>query len=152
MRVVALDLGGVTGFAWSDDGRVHPAQCGAWRVSRPKEARGARYARLAAELAALCHGHECSIGVEHVRSHGKGGALAAHAYGGYLATVERFAFESGFRLSLLGVPELKRYATGKGNASKADMLAFAQIRYGARLTSHDAADALHLLGYLLAQR
>lgn len=47
------------------------------------------------------------------------------------------------------VPTLKKYATGKGNASKEDMIETCQRRYNITPTDDNEADACHLFFYFI---
>ena len=68
---------------------------------------------------------------------------AAHL--GELGGVVRVAlYEAGVRILTVPPASLKRYATGKGNASKEDVLAAAIRRLGYQGSSTDEADALWL--------
>jgi Holliday junction resolvasome RuvABC endonuclease subunit len=89
------------------------------------------------------------VSFEEVRRHA--GVDAAHAYGGFLATLT--AWCEHHQIPYAGVPvgSIKRHATGKGNATKGDMIS------AVRALGHDPADdneadALALLHFALAQR
>ena len=88
---------------------------------------------------------------EEVRRHL--GTDAAHSYGGFWATLTAFCQEH--RIPFAGVPvaTIKRHATGKGNASKQQMISAAQHRgWSDKIDlSDDEADALALLQYARAE-
>jgi Holliday junction resolvasome RuvABC endonuclease subunit len=83
---------------------------------------------------------------EEVRRHV--GVDAAHAYGGFLATLT--AWCEHHQIPYRGVPvgTIKKHATGKGNASKDEMIA-AVIKRGFSPADDNEADALALLHWAL---
>jgi Holliday junction resolvasome RuvABC endonuclease subunit len=85
---------------------------------------------------------------EEVRCHL--GVDAAHVYGGLLATLT--AWCERHQIPYQGVPvgTIKRHATGKGNAGKAEVIA-AMKALGHPVTDDNEADALALLHWALAQ-
>ena len=85
---------------------------------------------------------------EEVRRHA--GVDAAHAYGGFLAHLT--AWCEHHQIPYQGVPvgTIKKHATGKGNASKEEMVAAAVARYQ-WVKDDNEADALALLGFAIAQ-
>jgi Holliday junction resolvasome RuvABC endonuclease subunit len=85
---------------------------------------------------------------EEVRRHL--GVDAAHVYGGLLATLT--AWCERHQIPYQGVPvgTIKRHATGKGNAGKAEVIA-AMKALGHPVTDDNEADALALLHWALAQ-
>lgn len=83
---------------------------------------------------------------EEVRRHA--GVDAAHAYGGFLAHLT--AWCEHHQIPYQGVPvgTIKKHATGKGNASKEEMVAAAVARYQ-WVKDDNEADALALLGFAM---
>ena len=73
---------------------------------------------------------------------------AAHAYGGFLATLT--AWCEHHQIPYQGVPvgTIKKHATGKGNAGKAEMVAAARNR-GHTPGDDNEADALALLHWAI---
>ncbi len=143
-RILALDLGTVTGWAACIDGRM---QSGTWTF-RPSryEGGGMRYVRFrhqVAEAHALL-GPFDAVYFEEVRRHA--GTDAAHVYGGLLATLTAWCEE--LRVPYQGVPvaTIKRHATGKGNADKAAMIA-AAVNRGWNPADDNEADALWILDW-----
>jgi len=86
---------------------------------------------------------------EEVRRHL--GVDAAHVYGGLLATLS--AWCEHHRIPYQGVPvgTIKRHATGKGNASKAEVIAALQAA-GHVVNDDNEADALAVMSWALAQQ
>ena len=161
--ILALDLGTTTGWALrSANGPV--AHGFVSFKSQRFEGGGMRYLRFGrwlADMLALSGQQSGSqtgsqtnltgIGAvyfEEVRRHL--GVDAAHVYGGLLATLT--AWCEHHQIPYQGVPvgTIKRHATGKGNAGKADVIA-AMKALGHPVTDDNEADALALLHWALAQ-
>ncbi len=86
-----------------------------------------RFRGWLAEVAALSDG-VARVVFEEVRAHA--GTDAAHIYGGFLAHLSAWCEERSIAYQGVPVATIKRYATGKGNADKAKMVAAIE---GARL-------------------
>lgn len=141
--VLALDLGTTTGWALrGPDGGITSATI-TFRPSR-FEGGGMRYLRFRSwlgELAALAGGLT-RIAFEEVRSHA--GTDAAHLYGGFLAHLSAWCEERGVAYEGVPVGTIKRFATGRGNADKAAMIAAMRAR-GFAPADDNEADAIALL-------
>ena len=141
--VLALDLGTTTGWALrGQDGRIASGTL-TFKPSR-FEGGGMRYLRFRRwidELARLAGGLG-RIVFEAVRAHA--GTDAAHIYGGFLGQLSAWCEER--RVPYEGVPvgTIKRFATGRGNADKAAMVAAMQAR-GYAPADDNEADAIALL-------
>lgn len=149
-NIIALDLGTTTGFAVSIAGDVTSGA----ELFKPQrfEGGGMRYLRFKRWLSTLKHMMDDSVQAvyfEEVRSHT--GVDAAHAYGGFMATLT--AWCEHHRIPYEGVPvgTIKKHATGKGNASKEAMLEAAKGR-GYQPTDDNEADALALLHWAMEHR
>ena len=157
--ILALDLGTTTGWALrSANGPV--AHGFVSFKSQRFEGGGMRYLRFGrwlADMLALSGSQTGSqanltgigaIYFEEVRRHL--GVDAAHVYGGLLATLT--AWCEHHQIPYQGVPvgTIKRHATGKGNAGKAEVIA-AMKALGHPVTDDNEADALALLHWALAQ-
>jgi Holliday junction resolvasome RuvABC endonuclease subunit len=79
---------------------------------------------------------------EQVRRHA--GTDASHAYGGWLAILSAWCEQNSIAYEGVPVGTIKRYATGKGNADKAAMIAAMRAR-GFAPADDNEADALALL-------
>jgi hypothetical protein len=141
--VLALDLGTTTGWALrGQDGSITSGTM-TFRPSR-FEGGGMRFLRFRgwlAEVAALSGG-VARIVFEEVRAHA--GTDASHIYGGFLATLTAWCEEHEVPYEGVPVGTIKRYATGKGNADKAKMVAAIQAR-GFAPADDNEADAIALL-------
>lgn len=161
--VLALDLGTLCGFAVGaadDSGKPSVVVRGSWDFSftaaekkanklppgrRHFDGGGARYAKFEARLAKL---HAAmpfeAIFFEEIRRHK--GVIAAQVHGGLLATMQAWADRQDPPVPYRGVTvqAIKSYATGKGNASKGEML-LAVERLGFPCDDDNEADAVALL-------
>ena len=81
---------------------------------------------------------------EEVRRHL--GTQAAHIYGGFKALLEQWCQERNIQMKGVGVGEIKKFWTGRGNAQKKDMEQEAERR-GFIVKDDNEADALALLHY-----
>ena len=141
--VLALDLGTTTGWALrGPDGGITSGTM-TFRPSR-FEGGGMRYLRFRGwlgEVAALSGG-VARIVFEEVRAHA--GTDAAHIYGGFLGTLTAWCEEHDVPYEGVPVGTIKRFATGRGNADKAAMIAAIEAR-GFRPVDDNEADAIALL-------
>ena len=148
--ILALDLGTTTGWALrGSDGAITSGSAG----FRPQRFEGGgmrflRFKRWLAELKDMTGGIH-ALYFEEVRRHVS--TDAAHAYGGFLATLT--AWCEHHQIPYQGVPvgTIKKHATGKGNASKDDVLS-AMRALGHAPTDDNEADALALLRWAIASQ
>lgn len=154
MRVIGLDLGSRTGFAWTDDSEVRIDQSGVMDFQlRHYEGGGLRLLRFDKFIAELLD-HDGTVLVYfeeviwRVGAHGPskgdlgpGAAIYGEFSGALMMACQRaeVAFEG------LKVGQIKKFATGRGNANKEEMVASAKREYGLATDSDDQADALHIL-------
>ena len=136
--IFALDLGTRLGWAIQrGDGTIfhgvenlHPF---------PKGPRAHRFAAFQAFLEM----HRVDMIVyEDIKRHA--GTAAAHMWGGFEAILLAHCLRNGIETAWLGVGEIKKHATGKGNAPKNDVIAAMQAR-GFKPEDDNDADALALL-------
>ena len=146
--VLALDLGTTTGWALqSRDGGITSGTI-TFKPTR-FEGGGMRFLRFKRWLTEIKQSGEINaVYFEEVRRHV--GVDAAHAYGGFLATLT--AWCEHHQIPYQGVPvgTIKKHATGKGNASKDEMVASARAR-GHAPADDNEADALALLHWAIEQ-
>ena len=141
--ILALDLGTTTGWALrTRDGAVTSGT----QSFRPQRFEGGgmrflRFKRWLTELKAHADGID-SLHFEEVRRHVS--TDAAHAYGGFLATLTSWCEHHQIPYQGVPVGTIKKHATGKGNASKDEMIT-AMRRLGHVPTDDNEADALALL-------
>jgi Holliday junction resolvasome RuvABC endonuclease subunit len=145
--ILALDLGSKTGWALRQtDGTV---TCGTVEFKPSRfEGGGMRFLRFKKWLNEV-NGFAVPIGYiafEEVRSHV--GVTAAHVYGGFLAHLSAWAEQHEIPYQGVPVGTIKRHVTGKGNASKAEVIE-AMRRKGHHPADDNAADALAILHWVL---
>jgi Holliday junction resolvasome RuvABC endonuclease subunit len=90
-----------------------------------------------------------SVVFEEVRAHA--GTLAAQVYGGFLAHLTAWCERQAVPYLGVSVATIKRHATGKGNASKDEVIA-AIRKLGFKPGDDNEADALALLDWAISQR
>ncbi len=141
--ILALDLGTATGWALGDRGLLVAAGTTSFKATR-FEGGGMRYLhfrRWLSQMHTLEHFSE--VVFEEVRRHL--GVDAAHAYGGFLATLQAWCEEKHMPYSARGVQAIKSHATGHANAGKDLMLKACLEWVGRELGSDNEADAIALL-------
>ena len=150
--LLALDLGTTTGWAIVDsaaagDRALVISGSQAFKPGR-FDGGGMRYLRFANWLDEVKGGHQIArVAFEEVRRHQ--GVDAAHAYGGFMATLTRWCESQDPKVPYEGVPvgTIKKLATGKGNADKAAVLKWARGE-GYSPVDDNEADALALLHWM----
>jgi Holliday junction resolvasome RuvABC endonuclease subunit len=141
--ILALDLGTTTGWALRGlDGTI----CSSSEAFKPQRFEGGgmrylRFKRWLTEIKQSCDGID-AVFFEEVRRHA--GVDAAHAYGGFMAHLT--AWCEHHKIPYQGVPvgTIKKHATGKGNASKDEMVGAMRQR-GFQPGDDNEADALAIL-------
>lgn len=141
--VLALDLGTSTGWALRTRDDHITSGTITFKSSR-FEGGGMRYLRFHGWLREMLDlaGPIDRIVFEEVRRHM--GTDAAHVFGGLLATLTSWAELNSIPYEGVPVGTIKRFATGKGNADKAAVIAAMQAR-GFHPADDNEADALALL-------
>jgi Holliday junction resolvasome RuvABC endonuclease subunit len=145
--ILALDLGTHTGWALTTrDGSITSGT----EHFKPQrfEGGGMRYLRFKRWLAEI---KQCSDGIdtvfmEEVRRHA--GVDAAHAYGGFLATLTSWCEHHQIPYQGVPVGTIKKFATGRGNAGKDEMIVAMRER-GHAVTDDNEADALAILHWAI---
>lgn len=143
MTILAIDPGTKCGYAFSA-GTAEVAGSGVWDL-KPKrmEGGGMRFARLRQYLTELHASVSLeAVYFEEVRAHK--GTDAAHIYGGIIAVITEFCEDNNIPYQGKPVSEIKRFATGKGNAKKEDVIA-AVRKWGYSPTDDNEADAIAIL-------
>jgi len=145
--VLALDLGTTTGWALrSRDGQIAHG----FVNFKPQrfEGGGMRYLRFKRWLSEITGavGEIHSVYFEEVRRHS--GVDAAHVYGGLMATLTTWCEHHNVPYQGIPVGTIKKHATGKGNAGKAEVITAMRAK-GHPVTDDNEADALALLGWAI---
>lgn len=142
MKILALDLGTKTGWAMKCGSGIKSGSVNFG--TKRNEGGGMRYLRFRRWLDSINKGIT-EIHFEEVRRHA--GTQAAHVYGGLMGTLTAWCEENSIPYSSVPVGTIKRAATGKGNATKEQMIEAAKRR-GFSPVDDNEADALALLGYV----
>ncbi len=139
--ILALDLGTTTGWALRTESGDIISGTASFKPGR-YEGGGMRFVRFSNWLAEMCKQRPGTIYFEEVRRHA--GTDAAHIYGGLMSHLA--AWGEVNKIAYAGVPvgTIKKHATGKGNASKDQMIA-AMIAKGRKPVDDNEADALAIL-------
>jgi Holliday junction resolvasome RuvABC endonuclease subunit len=143
LTILALDLGTTTGWALrTRDGSITSGT----HTFRPQRFEGGgmrflRFKRWLTDLKANAEGID-ALHFEEVRRHVS--TDAAHAYGGFLATLTSWCEHHQIPYQGVPVGTIKKHATGRGNAGKDDMVAAMRGR-GHAPSDDNEADALAIL-------
>jgi Holliday junction resolvasome RuvABC endonuclease subunit len=144
---LAIDLGTTTGWAL----RPRDGQIAHGFVSfRPQRFEGGgmrylRFKRWLTELKAMTADID-AVYFEEVRRHA--GVDAAHVYGGLMATLTTWCEHHEIPYQGVPVGTIKKHATGRGNASKDEMISAMRSR-GHPVSDDNEADALALLHWAI---
>lgn len=144
--MLTLDLGKQTGWTILHDGIVQSGSK-SFHVSRFSGG-GVQFLNFRNWLNALKYkfpGIEV-VYFEEVRRHL--GTDAAHIYGGFLAHLSAWCEESNISYQGVSVKTIKRFITGKGNASKADVIEAVQEKGFCPMDDNEA-DSLALMFYVM---
>ena len=140
--VLALDLG--TKAGWAIGSSPQSIISGVMKLQPGRfDSASMRYIRFVKglnTLAATYHPIDFIV-YEEVRSHK--GSDAAHIYGGLMSHLQVWAEERSIPYEGVPVGTIKRFATGKGNAGKPEMIAAAKA-WGHKPADDNEADAIAL--------
>jgi hypothetical protein len=148
--ILALDLGQTTGWAArSRDGMITHGTAPFW----PGRFEGGgfvflRFRQWLKEVDASLDRIDCIV-FEEVRGHR--GTTAAQIHGGFLAHLTAWAEDNQTPYEGVPVGTIKRHITGKGNATKEDVIAAVRAKGFSPVDDNDA-DALALLDWAIANR
>lgn len=142
--ILALDLGTTTGFAVGRTGAKGGAILSStWSLKPGRyDGGGMRFVKFRQRLNELRDASGFTlVFYEEVRRHAA--TDAAHVYGGLMATLTAWCEEQDPKIPYEGVPvgTIKKFATGKGNAGKPEMIAAARA-WGHEPVDDNEADAL----------
>lgn len=149
MRILALDLATKTGWALCDPTSAMPVVSGMWDFAiKRDESGGMRLIRLQSKLREL---EPINLVVfESVRSLRHANAVAVISE--MVGIVKAWSLSIGAEFRGYAPPEIKKHATGKGNAKKPDMVIAARILTGKDITDDNEADALCMLHLAIMER
>ena len=148
LTVLSLDLGTTTGWALLKNDGIVTSGTANFKNKR-FEGGGMRYLRFGNWLDEVKDNAKeiNALYFEEVRRHI--GTDAAHVYGGFMATLTSWCEANSIPYSGIPVGTIKKYVTGKGNASKAEVIN-AMVGLGHAPKDDNEADALALLYCALA--
>lgn len=131
------------GWASYNDGLV---QCGLWRLQPTRfDSSSLRYVQFEKRLIELIDVVKPEM-VFYEKVHRHLGIVAAHTYGGFLATLTSTCAKRDIPYVGLSVQQIKIHATTKGNAPKMAMIRMAQKKWPQfKIETDDVADALWCL-------
>lgn len=146
-QILALDLGTNTGWAIQrKDGQIYSGT----QNFKPDRFSGGGMMMLKfgnwLETLHQTSGLIELIVFEEVRRHA--GTTAAHVYGGFLGIMSAWAEKKVIPYQGVPVGTIKRHATGKGNASKEEIVR-AIVDHGFSPMDHNEADAIALIRYAI---
>lgn len=142
--MLALDLGTNTGWAVKlESGRIESGSISF--ATKRHEGGGMRFLKFKKWLDNEFYGCVKEVHYEEVRNHA--GTSAAHIYGGFVAQLTAWCEENLIPYSSVPVGTIKKAATGKGNATKEQIIE-AVKRKGFNPADDNEADALALLAYV----
>lgn len=143
--ILALDLGTRTGFAAHS--RATGIVSGVKDFSTKRnQGGGMRYLEFKRWLDSINKGAITEVYWEEVRRHA--GTQAAHVFGSFQGVLMAWCEENNIAYKSVPVGTIKKAATGKGNASKQDMIDAAKA-LGFNPATDDEADAIHILRYVM---
>lgn len=150
MKLLTLDLGTTTGWAMRTEDGIIMSGSQSFKPGR-YDGGGMRYLRFKTWLTDLKNnmGGVDYVAYEEVRRHA--GTDAAHVYGGFMAHLTAWCEHHKIPYEAIPVGTIKKDATGKGNASKDDMIAAMKAK-GHNPEDDNEADAIALLYYAINQR
>ncbi len=138
-RILAIDPGTLCGWSLYD---ARTITGGVWNLqSRRHEGGGMRYVSFKRHLRDI--GKVDLVAYEEVRRHM--GVDAAHVYGGLIAHLSAWCEENDIPYTAVPVATIKKFATGKGNAKKPDMIEACKIKLKIDPEDDNHADAIWLL-------
>lgn len=137
-NLLAIDPATNCGWAMSND------LYGCWNLKRGRdESWGMRLIRLKSKLDEINSLNKISM-IAYERPAGRHkGSIICHAK--IVGAIESFCVENGIEYRAYSASEIKKFATGKGNANKLKMVEAACSKYGYQGKDDNEADALHLL-------
>jgi len=143
MRVLAIDPGLKTGWAYSD-GTFIESDVEDF-LARHRESRGMVFMRFRTWLGLMLMVWDVEL-VVYEQAHLRGGA-ATELIVGMTTRIQEECCKHCINYTAIHSATLKKYATGSGRAKKEDVIRVAQERYGKKGLTSDEADALMMLAW-----
>lgn len=138
VRILAIDPASILGWALSK------ADYGTWDLrTRKDESMGMKLLRLKAKLQEMHSMVPFDVLVYEQPGGRHAGAIIHQTK--LIAKIEEFCAENNIEYRAYSASAIKKFATGKGNCGKPEMLKAAEKKYGYKEEDDNIADALHLL-------
>lgn len=144
MKILALDLATKTG--WATNAPVDASGVVEFTLKRG-ESPGMRFLRYVRWLKDMVDLVEPDL-VIYEQAHHRGGA-ATEVCVGLTTHTQTICASKDIEFTAVRTSAVKIFATGKGNASKDEMINACRERYNIEPIDDNQADALHILGYAL---
>lgn len=136
-RILAIDQASNCGWA------INNQIFGVWDLTtRKDEDSGMKLIRFRNKLKEVCSSEGITL-IVYERVAGQHTNSIIHA-AKLVAIIETFCKDNGLHYASFSAAEIKKFATGKGNANKEKMVEAAQANYGYTGTDDNIADALHI--------
>lgn len=137
MKILALDQASNCGWCCGKD------LYGCWDLNtRKDESSGMKMIRFRSKLKEIIASENIDLIVyERVAGQHKNSIIHAAKM---VAIIETFCEENNLQYIAYSASEIKKFATGNGNANKAAMIAAAALKYGYTGTNDNEADAIHI--------
>jgi len=145
MNVAAFDQATRCGVAFQHSGM--PFQVELWDLKiKSKESQGMKWIRFEARLRKFLESNQIKVLAYELPS-GRNINPIIHS-SKLIAIIEKVSVEMGIEYLELSASEIKKFATGNGNANKALMIESAKTVWGYEGNDDNEADALHILHLL----
>ncbi len=146
MKILALDLGTKTGWAFGDMEDTNRIYSGMQDFSLKRgESSGMRLLNFDKWVYDMLDKHKPEM-VGYEMPHHRGGH-ATQLLLGMLGILHVACEKAGIEYSSVHSMTLKKSATGSGKASKKDMISAAMKKFNREITDDNEADALHILAW-----
>lgn len=143
MNILSIDLGTKAGFAICQSEGAVVSGIIELNYNKRIEGAGMRFLRFKQWLTEINNSFDIDmVSFEEVRRHA--GTQAAHVYGGMVAILTSWCEHHEIPYTSYPVGTIKKFATGKGNASKQDMIENV-VNWGFEPVDDNEADALAIL-------
>jgi Holliday junction resolvasome RuvABC endonuclease subunit len=144
MNILSIDPGINTGFATLINGQIRSGvQC---MKSKSNESAGMKYLRFDSWLNEMQGIGDFNLIVYEKAHHLQGNAI--ESMNGFITGIQRYCAVHPIEYKAVSPGEIKKFATGKGNAKKPDMVAWFKQYAGRDPVADDEADALALLLFI----
>jgi hypothetical protein len=139
VKVAGLDLSmmasGVCHTGTGDDADWECQTGACWHLIKPREDKDFRLPEIKSRIKRLVTDHDLVL-IEMLPPHMKGAGITGMVQG----VTREMLLEEGIRYGDVGPSALKKYATGKGNASKTEMALAALKRGGIEFSNDNECD------------